>query len=103
MARSTSGRRLNSTSTGCCLRKSSALAFDDRICETVRLLDRDDDVRARWASRFRFVMVDEYQDTNRAQSLLLNHLVREHNNVCVVGDDDQSIYGWRGAEAGHIL
>jgi DNA helicase II / ATP-dependent DNA helicase PcrA len=85
------------------LRSFHALDFDDLICETVRLLDRDDDVRARWASRFRFVMVDEYQDTNRAQSLLLNHLVREHNNVCVVGDDDQSIYGWRGAEAGHIL
>jgi superfamily I DNA/RNA helicase len=66
-------------------------------------LDFDDLIRARWAARFRYVMVDEYQDTNRAQSLLLNHLVRAHNNVCVVGDDDQSIYGWRGAEAGHIL
>jgi DNA helicase-2/ATP-dependent DNA helicase PcrA len=85
------------------LKSFHALDFDDLICETVRLLDRDDAVRARWASRFRYVMVDEYQDTNRAQSLLLNHLVRAHNNVCVVGDDDQSIYGWRGAEAGHIL
>ncbi|MCU1280587.1 MAG: UvrD/REP helicase, partial [bacterium] len=85
------------------LRSFHALDFDDLICETVRLLDRDDAVRARWADRFRYVMVDEYQDTNRAQSLLLNHLVRAHNNVCVVGDDDQSIYGWRGAEAGHIL
>ncbi len=85
------------------LKSFHALDFDDLICETVRLLDRDDAVRARWAARFRYVMVDEYQDTNRAQSLLLNHLVRAHNNVCVVGDDDQSIYGWRGAEAGHIL
>ncbi|MCA1663387.1 MAG: UvrD-helicase domain-containing protein, partial [Myxococcales bacterium] len=85
------------------LKSFHALDFDDLICETVRLLDRDDAVRARWASRFRYVMVDEYQDTNRAQSHLLSHLVRAHNNVCVVGDDDQSIYGWRGAEAGHIL
>jgi DNA helicase-2/ATP-dependent DNA helicase PcrA len=85
------------------LRSFHALDFDDLICECVRLLDRDEAVRERWASRFRYVMVDEYQDTNRAQSHLLNHLVRVHNNVCVVGDDDQSIYGWRGAEAGHIL
>jgi DNA helicase-2/ATP-dependent DNA helicase PcrA len=85
------------------LRNFHALDFDDLICETVRLLDRDEGVRGRWATRFRYVMVDEYQDTNRAQSLLMNHLVREHNNICVVGDDDQSIYGWRGAEAGHIL
>jgi ATP-dependent DNA helicase UvrD/PcrA len=85
------------------LKSFHALDFDDLICETVRLLDRDEAVRDRWARRFRYVMVDEYQDTNRAQFHLLNHLVRVHNNVCVVGDDDQSIYGWRGAEAGHIL
>ncbi|MDB4967979.1 MAG: UvrD/REP helicase [Myxococcales bacterium] len=85
------------------LKSFHALDFDDLICEVVRLFDRDEVVRARWASRFRYVMVDEYQDTNRAQSLLLNHLVCVHGNVCVVGDDDQSIYGWRGAEAGHIL
>ena len=85
------------------LKSFHALDFDDLICETVRLFDRDEAVRARWAERFRYVMVDEYQDTNRAQFNLLNHLVRAHGNVCVVGDDDQSIYGWRGAEAGHIL
>ncbi|HEX4457478.1 MAG TPA: UvrD-helicase domain-containing protein [Polyangia bacterium] len=85
------------------LKSFHALDFDDLICETVRLLDRDAAVRARWEKRFRYVMVDEYQDTNRAQFNLLSHLVRAHNNVCVVGDDDQSIYGWRGAEAGHIL
>ena len=85
------------------LKSFHALDFDDLICETVRLLDRDAAVRARWEKRFRYVMVDEYQDTNRAQFNLLNHLVRAHGNVCVVGDDDQSIYGWRGAEAGHIL
>jgi DNA helicase II / ATP-dependent DNA helicase PcrA len=85
------------------LRSYHALDFDDLICETVRLLDRDDGVRDRWGSRFRYLMVDEYQDTNRAQFQFLNHLCRAHGNVCVVGDDDQSIYGWRGAEAGHIL
>ncbi len=85
------------------LRNFHALDFDDLIVEPVRLLDRDADVRARWQDRFRYVMVDEYQDTNRAQFNLMSHLVRAHNNLCVVGDDDQSIYGWRGAEAGHIL
>ncbi len=85
------------------LRNFAALDFDDLICETVRLLDRDDGARERWSSRFRYLMVDEYQDTNRAQFQFLDHLCRAHRNVCVVGDDDQSIYGWRGAEAGHIL
>jgi ATP-dependent DNA helicase UvrD/PcrA len=85
------------------LRSFHALDFDDLITETVRLFDRDAEVRARWQARWRFVMVDEYQDTNRAQFLLMSHLVAVHKNLCVVGDDDQSIYGWRGAEAGHIL
>lgn len=85
------------------LRSFHAFDFDDLICETVRLFDRDEQVRQKWQSRFRYVMVDEYQDTNRAQFLFLEHLVAGHKNLCVVGDDDQSIYGWRGAEAGHIL
>src|SRR5262249_30603217 len=85
------------------LRTFHAFDFDDLICETVRLFDRDERVRKKWQDRFRYVMVDEYQDTNRAQSLFLAHLVAPHKNLCVVGDDDQSIYGWRGAEAGHIL
>jgi superfamily I DNA/RNA helicase len=85
------------------LRSFHALDFDDLITETVRLFERDAAVRARWQSRFSHVMVDEYQDTNRAQFRLLGHLVAVHKNVCVVGDDDQSIYGWRGAESGHIL
>lgn len=85
------------------LRGYHAFDFDDLITEPVRLLDRDTGVRERWEHRFHYVMVDEYQDTNRAQSHLMNHLVQKHRNICVVGDDDQSIYGWRGAEAGHIL
>jgi DNA helicase-2/ATP-dependent DNA helicase PcrA len=85
------------------LRAFAAVDFDDLICEPVRLLDSDDGVRERWRSRFRFVMVDEYQDTNRAQLLLVRHLVAEHGNLCVVGDDDQSIYSWRGADPTNIL
>jgi DNA helicase-2/ATP-dependent DNA helicase PcrA len=80
-----------------------ALDFDDLITRTVRLLDEDEGVRKRWAERYRWVMVDEYQDTNRAQEKLMEHLARPSGNLCVVGDDDQSIYGWRGAEAEHIL
>ena len=85
------------------LRAFAAVDFDDLICEPVRLLDTDEGVRDRWRSRFRFVMVDEYQDTNRAQLLLVKHLVAEHGNLCVVGDDDQSIYSWRGADPTNIL
>jgi DNA helicase-2/ATP-dependent DNA helicase PcrA len=85
------------------LRNFHAFDFDDLITETVRLFDRDPEALARWQQRFRYVMVDEYQDTNRSQFLLLEKLVAPHLNVCVVGDDDQSIYGWRGAEATHIL
>jgi len=85
------------------LRAFHAFDFDDLLCECVRMLDRDEVVRDRWRSRFRFVMVDEYQDTNRAQLLLVKHLVVDHNNLMVVGDDDQSIYSWRGADPTNIL
>ena len=85
------------------LRACAAFDFDDLIVEPVRLLDRDDATRARWQARFRYVMVDEYQDTNRAQLLLVRHLVAEHGNLAVVGDDDQSIYSWRGADPTNIL
>ena len=85
------------------LRAFHAVDFDDLIVETVRLLDRDAGVRDRWGKKFRYVMVDEYQDTNKSQLLLVRHLVAEHGNLCVVGDDDQSIYAWRGAEPGNIL
>jgi DNA helicase-2/ATP-dependent DNA helicase PcrA len=81
----------------------AAVDFDDLIVETVRLLDADAEARAAWSARFRHVLVDEYQDTNRAQMELLVRLLGDHHNVTVVGDDDQSIYSWRGAEAAHIL
>ena len=85
------------------LRACAAFDFDDLVCEPVRLFARDADVGARWAARFRFVMVDEFQDTNRAQLRMVQHLVRDHRNLCVVGDDDQSIYSWRGADPTNIL
>jgi superfamily I DNA/RNA helicase len=85
------------------LRSAGAFDFDDLIIEPVRLFLRDPKVGDRWAERFRYVMVDEYQDTNRAQLRMVQHLVRNHGNLCVVGDDDQSIYSWRGADPTNIL
>ena len=85
------------------LRGFAALDFDDLITETVRLLGADAGVRERWASAYRHVLVDEYQDTNRAQLMMVKSLVERHGNLCVVGDDDQSIYSWRGADPTHIL
>jgi superfamily I DNA/RNA helicase len=85
------------------LRACAAFDFDDLIVEPVRLWASDDEVRARWRGRFRYVLVDEYQDTNRAQLLMVSELVAEHGNLTVVGDDDQSIYSWRGADPTNIL
>jgi DNA helicase-2/ATP-dependent DNA helicase PcrA len=85
------------------LRACAAFDFDDLIVEPVRLFEKHADVARRWATKFRFVMVDEYQDTNRAQLRLVQHLVADHHNLLVVGDDDQSIYSWRGADPSHIL
>ncbi len=85
------------------LRAFAAVDFDDLIVETVRLLDRHEGARDRWEARFRWLLVDEYQDTNRAQLMLVRRLAARHSNVTVVGDDDQSIYAWRGAEASNIL
>lgn len=85
------------------LRKASALDFDDLLLRAVELLRDHPNVRAAWSSRFRYVMVDEFQDTNRAQEELVRLLAGTHRNICVVGDEDQSIYGWRGAEIGNIL
>lgn len=85
------------------LRAMSAVDFDDLIALPVRTMQNDPEVAARWATRFRYLMIDEYQDTNGAQLQLVKLLARGFGNVCAVGDDDQSIYGWRGAEAGNIL
>ncbi len=85
------------------LRACAAFDFDDLIVEPVRLFQRDDEVRDRWASRFHYVMVDEFQDTNKAQLRMVQCLVEQHGNLCVVGDDDQSIYSWRGADPTNIL
>jgi DNA helicase-2/ATP-dependent DNA helicase PcrA len=85
------------------LRGFHAFDFDDLVCEPVRLFRRREDVLQRWQERFRYIMVDEYQDTNHAQLELVRLLAREHRNLVVVGDDDQSIYAWRGADVSNIL
>jgi DNA helicase-2/ATP-dependent DNA helicase PcrA len=85
------------------LRRAGAVDFGDLLVLPVRLLERDPALRARWAARFRFLLVDEFQDTNRAQYRLLQLLAGGRKNVCVVGDDDQAIYRWRGADVENIL
>ncbi|HET6437765.1 MAG TPA: UvrD-helicase domain-containing protein [Anaeromyxobacter sp.] len=85
------------------LRAMRAVDFDDLIGRPAELLSRDDALRARLQRRFRHLLVDEYQDTNTAQLKLLQLLAGEAPNVCAVGDDDQAIYGWRGAEVRNIL
>jgi DNA helicase-2/ATP-dependent DNA helicase PcrA len=84
------------------LADANALDFDDLLLRTVELFD-DPEVRARYANRFRFLLVDEYQDTNRPQYLLMRRLAEAHRNICVVGDPDQSIYKWRGADLRNIM
>jgi len=85
------------------LTENNALDFDDLISKTVELFQRDKEILAHYRNRFKYILVDEYQDTNRAQYVLTNLLAEGHRNLCVVGDDDQSIYSWRGAEIKNIL
>ena len=85
------------------LQRANAVDFDDLLELPLRMLQRHPDRLAAYRGRFRYILVDEYQDTNRAQYELIKLLGGEHGNVCVVGDDDQSIYGWRGADIRNIL
>jgi DNA helicase II / ATP-dependent DNA helicase PcrA len=85
------------------LYENNAMDFDDLIMQTVALLELFPEVRERYQTRFKYIHVDEYQDTNHAQYRLVNILAAAHRNLCVVGDDDQSVYSWRGADIRNIL
>ena len=85
------------------LRENNALDFDDLIMLTVNLLESRSDVLGFYQSKFRYILIDEYQDTNHSQYRLVNALAKKHRNICAVGDDDQSIYSWRGADINNIL
>ncbi len=85
------------------LRQANALDFDDLLLESVRLLYHDQSTRDMWNRRLGYIMIDEYQDTNHSQYELMRLLSQHHDNVCVVGDEDQSIYSWRGADIRNIL
>src|ERR1700753_2946951 len=83
--------------------KANALDFDDLLLETVRLLKSSAETRERYNRRYQYILIDEYQDTNRPQYELMKLLAGSHGNICVVGDEDQSIYSWRGADIKNIL
>jgi len=85
------------------LKKSNALDFDDLLIKTVDIFDKFPQTAEKYSTRFPYLMIDEYQDTNRQQYRLARHLTRVHDNICVVGDEDQSIYSWRGADIQNIL
>ncbi|HRK03529.1 MAG TPA: UvrD-helicase domain-containing protein [Chlorobiota bacterium] len=85
------------------LAQSNAMDFDDLLINMIRLFEHHPQVLAAWQQRFRYLLVDEYQDTNRAQYKVVNMLAKAHRNICVVGDDAQSIYRWRGADIRNIL
>lgn len=85
------------------LKKNRGVDFEGLIFKTVRLLQQHEDVRRKWSTRYRHILVDEFQDTNHSQFLLTSLLARDHQNICIVGDEDQSIYSWRGAEISNLL
>ena len=85
------------------LHACNAVDFDDLILLTLRLFREHPDALEACRAKYQYVMVDEYQDTNASQFELVHSLTKEHRNFCVVGDDDQSIYGWRGAEVANLL
>jgi DNA helicase II / ATP-dependent DNA helicase PcrA len=85
------------------LRENNALDFDDLLMMTVRLFEEQPEVLAYYQEKFRYILIDEYQDTNHSQYKISNLLARKYRNICVVGDDDQSIYSWRGADIRNIL
>ena len=85
------------------LKANNAMDFDDILFNTVKLFEKEGDILKKYQRKFRYIMVDEYQDTNNCQYKLVNLLAKEHGNLCVVGDDDQSIYSWRGADIRNIL
>lgn len=85
------------------LKLFNALDFDDLILTTLVLFEKYPEILEKYQEQFRYIMIDEYQDTNYTQFLLTNKIAKKYGNICVVGDDDQSIYGWRGADSGNIL
>ncbi len=85
------------------LKENNALDFDDLLLVTVSILEDNEEIRLKYQSRYRYILVDEYQDTNGAQYQITKLLAGEHHNLCVVGDADQSIYGWRGADIRNIM
>lgn len=85
------------------LKKNNAMDFDDLLLNVVKVFERDEAVLLKYQNRFRYIMVDEYQDTNHIQYKMMKMLAEEHKNICVVGDDDQCIYEWRGADIRNIL
>lgn len=85
------------------IQKKNLLDFDDLLYLTYKILSQRSDIAKEMSQRYQYIMVDEYQDTNELQYKILKSLCTTHNNLCVVGDDDQSIYGWRGADIGNIL